>query len=107
MERRAAAVLLAVLGVGVFLAGLELMITAVALPSILADLGGWGELRRASWIVNGYLIVSVVAMPLAGRLADAWGARRLVLVGLAASAFTSRPTTTSSTASTAKPPASS
>ena len=38
MDRRSALVLLAVFGTGVFLAGLELMITAVALPSILDDL---------------------------------------------------------------------
>ena len=38
MDRRSALVLLAVFGTGVFLSGLELMITAVALPSILADL---------------------------------------------------------------------
>ena len=35
MDRRSAIALLAVFGAGVFLAGLELMITAVALPSIL------------------------------------------------------------------------
>jgi MFS family permease len=40
-------------------------------------------LRRASWIVNGYLLAYVVAMPLAGRLADVWGARRLFLGALA------------------------
>jgi MFS family permease len=77
-----ALVLLAVLAVGVFLAGLELMITAVALPAIVTDLADWSRLREASWIVNGYLLVYVVAMPLAGRLADLWGARRLFLGGL-------------------------
>ncbi len=83
MDRRSALVLLIVFGAGVFLAGLELMITAVALPSILADLAdptrtsAWVELRKASWIINGYLLVYVVTMPLAGRLADLWGARRL------------------------------
>jgi MFS family permease len=75
-------VLLAVLGVGVFLSGLELMITAVALPSIVADLGGWTELRRASWVINGYLLVFIVTMPLAGRLADLWGTARLFLAAL-------------------------
>ncbi len=75
--------LLAVLGVGVFLAGLELMITAVALPSIVVSLADWSELRRASWIVNGYLLVYVATMPLAGRLADLWGVRRLFLAALA------------------------
>ena len=82
MSRRASLVLLAVLGVGVFLAGLELMITAVALPSIVIDLADWTQLRRASWIVNGYLLVYVATMPLAGRLADLWGARRLFLGAL-------------------------
>ncbi len=84
MTRRDALILLAVLSAGVFLAGLELMITAVALPSILTDLASWTELRRASWIVNGYLLVYVVTMPLAGRLADIWGARRLLLAALVA-----------------------
>jgi MFS family permease len=89
MGRGSAFVLIGVFGVGVFLAGLELMITAVALPSILADLvvqngsSAWIELRKASWIINGYLLVYIVVMPLAGRLADLWGIRRLFLGALA------------------------
>ena len=82
MDRRAALVLLVVLAAGVFLAGLELMITAVALPAIVADLGSWTDLRHASWIINAYLLVYVGTMPLAGRLADLWGARRLFLGAL-------------------------
>jgi MFS family permease len=92
MTRGSAYALLAVLSVGVFLAGLELMITAVALPTIITDLvtanpdrpgqTAFSELRRASWIVNGYLLAYVVTMPLAGRMADVWGARRLFLGGL-------------------------
>jgi MFS family permease len=89
MSRGSRIVLLAVFGAGVFLAGLELMITAVALPSILADLvdasgsSAWVELRKASWIINGYLLVYILVMPLAGRLSDNWGARRLFLGALA------------------------
>jgi MFS family permease len=89
MDRRSALVLLFVFGTGVFLAGLELMITAVALPSILDDLadatGGsaWIELRKASWIINGYLLVYILVMPLAGRLTDLWGARRPFMAALA------------------------
>lgn len=90
VSRAGAWSLLAVFGIGVFLAGLELMITATALPSILLDLAttdqlgkpAFSELRHASWIVNGYLLAYVVAMPLAGRLADVWGTRRLFLVAL-------------------------
>ena len=88
MERRTALLLLAVFGTGVFLAGLELMITAVALPSILASLvdsagtSAWVELRKASWIINGYLLVYILTMPMAGRLTDLWGARRLLMGAL-------------------------
>src|SRR4051794_41813850 len=88
MTRGSAYVLLAVVGVGVFLAGLELMVTAVALPSILADLAdptlgsAWVELRKASWIINGYLLVYILTMPMAGRLAGLLGARRLFMGAL-------------------------
>src|SRR6476659_7170557 len=88
MRRPAALVLLGVFGIGVFLAGLELMITAVALPSIITDLAARRgtsacvELRTASWIINGYLLVYIVVMPLAGRLADVWGARQLFMAAL-------------------------
>jgi MFS family permease len=75
-------VLLGVFGAGVFLAGLELMITAVALPAIVNDLADWTQLRKASWIVQAYLLVYVVTMPLAGRLSDLWGTRRLFLGAL-------------------------
>ena len=88
MTRPASIVLLAVFGVGVFLTGLELMITAVALPAIILDFASdpvfaFVELRKASWIVNAYLLAYVVTMPLAGRLSDLWGARRLFLGALA------------------------
>ena len=67
---------------GVLLGGAELMVVAIALPSIVADFGGWADLGAVSWIVNGYLLAYVVAMPLAGRAADLWGARRLYVVAL-------------------------
>ena len=46
MSRSSRYALLAVLGAGVFLAGLELMITAVALPSILLDLAVTDQLGK-------------------------------------------------------------
>jgi MFS family permease len=76
---------LGLLGLAVFLSGLELMVTAVALPSIIGDasIADWTQLRRASWIINGYLLAFVTAMPLAGRASDRLGTRRLLLVALA------------------------
>lgn len=90
MHRPSASIVLAVFGVGVFLAGLELMVTAVALPAILENLASnatgtaWVELRKASWIINGYLLVYVLTMPLAGRVTDLWGARRPFLAAIGA-----------------------
>ncbi|MGQ0607789.1 MAG: MFS transporter [Chloroflexota bacterium] len=73
---------LAFASLGVLLGGAELLVVAIALPSIVADFGGWADLARVSWIVNAYLLAYVVAMPLAGRGADLWGARRLYVVAL-------------------------
>ncbi|HEY2916791.1 MAG TPA: MFS transporter [Candidatus Limnocylindrales bacterium] len=82
MTRGSAIALLIVLGIGVFLTGLELMVTAVALPAIVVDLASWTELRKASWIINAYLLTSVITMPVAGRLADRFGVRRPFLAAL-------------------------
>ena len=73
---------LAFASLGVLLGGAELMVVAIALPAIVADFGGWADLGRVSWIVNGYLLAYVVAMPLAGRGADLWGAMRLYVAAL-------------------------
>lgn len=74
--------MLAALCLGVLLVGIELFITAVALPRIFLDLSGWDELRRASWIITAYLIAYIAAMPLAGRAADRYGLPRLMIIAL-------------------------
>jgi MFS family permease len=76
--------LLLALSGGALLVGVELLVTAVALPSIITDLAGWTELRRASWVVNGYLLAYIAVMPLAGRAADRFGLPRLFMLALAA-----------------------
>ena len=75
--------MLAALSLGVLLVGIELFITAVALPKIFLDLSSWSELRRASWIINAYLVSYIAVMPLAGRAADRFGLPRLVMLALA------------------------
>jgi MFS family permease len=75
--------MLAALCLGVLLVGIELFITAVALPRIFLDLSGWSELRRASWIINAFLVAYIAAIPLAGRAADRYGLPRLVSLSMA------------------------
>lgn len=75
--------MLAALCLGVLLVGIELFITAVALPRIIVDLSGWEDLRRASWIITAYLIAYIAATPLAGRAADRFGLPNLMMASLA------------------------
>jgi MFS family permease len=75
--------MLAALCLGVLLVGIELFITAVALPRIIVDISGWDDLRRASWIITVYLIAYIAATPLAGRAADRFGLPALMMASLA------------------------
>ncbi|MCY7417569.1 MAG: MFS transporter, partial [Chloroflexi bacterium] len=82
MSRGSRLVLLAALCLSSALVGGELMATAVALPRIVVDLSDWTQLREASWVVNGYLLAFIAAMPLAGRAADRYGLPPLLLGSL-------------------------
>ena len=84
MSPKARLLLLAAMSAGSLMVGVELMVTAVALPNILASLADWTQLRRASWIVNGYLLAYIATMPLAGRAADRFGLPRLFMLALSA-----------------------
>src|SRR5215218_1952786 len=77
MSRNARYLLFTALCLGVFLVGVELLVTAVALPFIVADLADWTRLREASWIINAYLVAYVAVMPLAGRAADRYSVPNL------------------------------
>ncbi len=63
-----------------FLAALETTIVATALPSIAADLG---EVHLLSWIVTAYLLTSTCITPIAGKMGDLYGRRRMMHVALA------------------------
>lgn len=63
-----------------FLAVLGQSMLAVAMPSIVEDLGGF---HHYSWPLTAHLVASVVATPIAGRLGDAFGRRPILIVGTA------------------------
>jgi EmrB/QacA subfamily drug resistance transporter len=64
----------------VFLAVIDQTIVATALPAIARSLG---EVERLSWVVVSYLVANMIAAPVYGRLADAFGRRKLMLTALA------------------------
>lgn len=72
---------LALLSVAQFMLILDVTVINVALPDIGADL----NLGRSAltWAVTAYTLFFGGLMPLGGRLADAFGARRVLLTGLA------------------------
>ncbi len=69
----------------VFVAALDLTVTAAVLPQLIFDFNIPlpGGLADAAWIVNGYLIAYVVTMPVMGRVSDLYGRRLVFLICLA------------------------
>ena len=63
-----------------FLAALETTIVSTALPSIAADLG---DVHMLSWVITAYLLTSTCITPIAGKLGDLYGRRRLLHAALA------------------------
>jgi EmrB/QacA subfamily drug resistance transporter len=62
-----------------FMAAIDQTLLAAATPAIAADLGG---LRDATWIALGYLIATMITVPLYGRLGDRYGRSRMLLAAL-------------------------
>ena len=78
-ERARRRVLVAVM-LAIFLAAIESTVVALAMPTVVASLGG---LHVYSWVFSGYLLTQTVTMPLWGRFSDLYGRRPVYLVGLA------------------------
>jgi EmrB/QacA subfamily drug resistance transporter len=58
-----------------FLGALDQTVMASALPTVAGDLGG---LDQMSAIITGYLVAATAAMPLTGKLGDAFGRKRVL-----------------------------
>ncbi len=72
---------LAAVSFGLFMIMLDNTVVNVALPSIQRDLDiGLSELE---WIVTGYALTFAALMLIGGKLADAYGRRRLFVIGIA------------------------
>jgi MFS family permease len=63
----------------VFLSSADGTVVATALPAIAAS---FGEVQNLSWIVIANLIASTVSAPAYGRLGDAFGRRRMMMIAL-------------------------
>jgi EmrB/QacA subfamily drug resistance transporter len=72
MSHREILVVLFGIMAGMLLAALDQSIVGTALPTIVSDLGGLGQL---SWVVTAYLLTSTASTPLWGKISDLYGRR--------------------------------
>ena len=67
---------LAAVMMATFMAAMESSIVATAMPTIVAELGGF---HLFSWAFAAYLLTQAVTIPIYGRLADLYGRKRVFL----------------------------
>lgn len=83
LSARATRLALAVVCLAVFLTALDQTVVVTALENMIQDIQvPITALDRAAWIVSGYLLGYVIAMPLMGRVADVFGRRRIFVICL-------------------------
>jgi EmrB/QacA subfamily drug resistance transporter len=61
------------------LVAIDATVIATAVPSIVADLGGFAEFP---WLFSVYLLAQAVTVPVYGKLADVFGRKPVMLVGI-------------------------
>jgi len=71
--------ILAALMLSTSLVALDSTIVATAVPSIVADLGGFAEFP---WLFSVYLLAQAVSVPMYGKLADIMGRKPIMLFGI-------------------------
>src|ERR1700742_80531 len=60
---------------------LDALVTSIAGPTIVRDLGGGQSLIQ--WLAAGYTIAMAAGLLIGGRLGDIYGRRRVFMVGMA------------------------
>jgi len=65
---------------GMFMSAVESTIVASAMPTIVAELGGF---KLFSWVFAIYLLAQSITIPIYGRLADLYGRKRVFCTGAA------------------------
>jgi EmrB/QacA subfamily drug resistance transporter len=73
-------VVFAVVAIALFMASVDQTIVATALNAIQTDLGA--ELTWSGWTITVYSLGQIIAMPMAGKLGDHFGRKRVFLVGI-------------------------
>src|SRR5690349_17207279 len=59
---------------------MEMTVASTAMPAVVRDLGG---IHYYSWVFTAYLLTSTVTVPMYGKLADLYGRKPVLLLGIA------------------------
>ncbi|HEV8671224.1 MAG TPA: MFS transporter [Candidatus Limnocylindria bacterium] len=70
----------AVVMIGSFVAALDASIVSTVMPTVVGELGG---IDRYALVFSAYLLVSTIATPICGRLADIFGRTPIYVAGMA------------------------
>jgi EmrB/QacA subfamily drug resistance transporter len=62
-----------------FMAAMEITVVSTAMPTVIADLGG---IEHYAWVFTAYIVASTVTVPMLGKLADLYGRRPVMLLGI-------------------------
>src|SRR5690606_27489546 len=62
------------------LAAMDNTIVATAIPQIVGDLGGFSLF---SWLFSIYLLIQTITIPVYGKLADIYGRKPILIIGVA------------------------
>jgi EmrB/QacA subfamily drug resistance transporter len=73
------ALVIAAIMVALAMISLEMTIVSTAMPQIVAQLGG---LRLYSWVFSSYSLTQMALTVVFGKLADAYGRKRIILTGI-------------------------
>jgi EmrB/QacA subfamily drug resistance transporter len=78
VAKRDRPLVLAAVMMAIFMAAIDLSMVATAMPTIVAELGGF---HLFSWTFAAYLLAQAVTIPIYGRLADLYGRKRVFFAG--------------------------
>ena len=62
-----------------FMAAIEMTVVSTAMPTVVGDLGG---VHFYAWVFTAYLLSSTITVPIFGKLADLYGRKPFLMIGL-------------------------
>lgn len=71
--------ILAALMLTMFLAAMDIAVISTVIPKIVADIGGFNKIP---WVYSIYLLTQTTTIPLYGKMADLYGRKKILIIGI-------------------------